>query len=327
MSRSREDVSGAPTHRALFYRDSGRYLRSVLSFVRQGLSAGDAIFVAAPAVRSGLLRASLRSDSEAVRFVDVSKIARNPGCLIPAIDEFIQERPSGGVRCVAEPIWRGRNPAEISEATRYDSLMNLAFAGHNVQTLCTYDETGVPSQALRDARKSHPQMVENDGFEPSAGYLDPLEMCDPRGWPIDPPREGAVVSELGSRDLSSIRAFVAREASNRGLDPDRVDDVVLCVNEAATNSLMYGGDGANVRVWSEESEVICQVFDPGRITDPLVGLTAPGPNSDVKGLWLVNHLSDLTQIRSTSSGTTVRMRFAGSAGRPLAGSRVAGFGL
>jgi hypothetical protein len=49
------------------------------------------------------------------------------------------------------------------------------------------------------------------------------------------------------------------------------------------------------------------VRDQGEITDPLVGRYPPGPDLDVNGLWLVNQLCDLVQIRSGPDGTYVRL--------------------
>ena len=53
----------------------------------------------------------------------------------------------------------------------------------------------------------------------------------------------------------------------------------------------------------------CQVSDSGRIRDPLAGRVRPEPDArGGRGLWLVNQLCDLVQIRTGSSGTTVRVQ-------------------
>jgi hypothetical protein len=50
------------------------------------------------------------------------------------------------------------------------------------------------------------------------------------------------------------------------------------------------------------------VRDRGRIDDPLVGRIRPGPEQHRgRGLWLVNQLCDLVQLRTSGNGTIVRM--------------------
>jgi hypothetical protein len=54
---------------------------------------------------------------------------------------------------------------------------------------------------------------------------------------------------------------------------------------------------------------VCEVTDPGHITGPLL-LGREHPTLDRpggRGLWLVNQLCDLVQIRTSPAGTTVRL--------------------
>ena len=44
------------------------------------------------------------------------------------------------------------------------------------------------------------------------------------------------------------------------------------------------------------------------MADPLAGRLAPGTEElDGRGLWMVNQLCDLVQLRSSAAGTTVRV--------------------
>ena len=50
---------------------------------------------------------------------------------------------------------------------------------------------------------------------------------------------------------------------------------------------------------------------PGRFRDPLVGRVRPGEAQESgRGMWIVNQLCDLVQVRSVDAGTTVRVRMA-----------------
>ncbi len=108
--------------------------------------------------------------------------------------------------------------------------------------------------------------------------------------------------------LGELRRTVGRLGAKAGLDAERIDDLVYAVNEVVTNSICHGEGRARVLVWFDATGVWCEVHDRGRITDPLVGRIAPRPGqASRRGLWLVNQLCDLVQVRSSSSGTFVRM--------------------
>jgi anti-sigma regulatory factor (Ser/Thr protein kinase) len=92
------------------------------------------------------------------------------------------------------------------------------------------------------------------------------------------------------------------------LGDDAVDDLVLSVNEAATNSILHGGGRGTLRMWSTPAAVWSEVSDRGWLTDPLAGRHPPGPGLEAHGLWLINQLCDLVQLRSAPGRTTVRMR-------------------
>ena len=52
------------------------------------------------------------------------------------------------------------------------------------------------------------------------------------------------------------------------------------------------------------------IADDGRIDDPLAGRKRPDVDAcSGRGLWMVNQLCELVQIRSTLTGTAVRMHF------------------
>jgi len=79
-----------------------------------------------------------------------------------------------------------------------------------------------------------------------------------------------------------------------------------------------GGDGT-VQIWHTAEELICQVADRGQITDPLAWHRARSELAlGGKGLWLVNQLCDLVQVRTSQAGTVARlhMRRGQPAGQP-----------
>jgi anti-sigma regulatory factor (Ser/Thr protein kinase) len=94
-------------------------------------------------------------------------------------------------------------------------------------------------------------------------------------------------------DLDSL-VEVRRLVSEHGAS----EDFVLAVDELASNSVRHGGGRGVVRVWVHRQEIVCEVRDQGAITDPLAGRVRPALNQfGGRGLWLVNSLCDLVQIR------------------------------
>jgi anti-sigma regulatory factor (Ser/Thr protein kinase) len=113
--------------------------------------------------------------------------------------------------------------------------------------------------------------------------------------------------------LSVVRALVGTRAAAAGLGDLRVGDLVIAVNELATNSVRHAGGHGVLRVWHDDDALICEVRDGGRIEHPLAGRErAPSGQPGGHGLWLVNQLCDLVQVRSFAHGSAVRlhMRYA-----------------
>ena len=105
-----------------------------------------------------------------------------------------------------------------------------------------------------------------------------------------------------------MRQFVSQWASTERLDSVRTDDLVLAVNELATNSIRYGGGRGDLYVWREGDTLLCEVRDAGHLRDidPERELARPEQSSG-RGLWLVEHLCELVEIRSSQAGTAIRV--------------------
>jgi anti-sigma regulatory factor (Ser/Thr protein kinase) len=84
--------------------------------------------------------------------------------------------------------------------------------------------------------------------------------------------------------------------------------VVLAAHEVATNSVLHGGGSGRVRVWTETGRIVCEFVDAGHMRRPLVGREFPRRDQPHgRGLWMVNQLCDLFQIRSAPGETVVRL--------------------
>lgn len=89
---------------------------------------------------------------------------------------------------------------------------------------------------------------------------------------------------------------------------DSAEELVLAVDEIATNSIRHGGGVGMLRLWREGETLLCEIQDRGRIEDPLLGRVRPDSAPGCgRGVWIANQLCDLVQIRSSAAGTRVRM--------------------
>jgi anti-sigma regulatory factor (Ser/Thr protein kinase) len=298
-------------HAALFYAGDDGFLEGTLPFITEAVATEEPILVAATNARIELLRQAMGNDAEHVHFADMHVLGSNPARIIPAWRRFLanhapDERP---VRGIGEPIWAGRTGAELTECQRHESLLNVAFDGGQAwRLLCPYDLDALDEQVIEAARRSHPFVAQEGSSHMSGAYLQKHEAPGPFDGALPAPSTQPQELAFTSEELGNLRSFVSRGAADASLDTSRTEDLVLAVNELATNSLCHGGGAGTLRMWTEADRLLCEVHDHGHITEPLVGRTPPTPKQPTgRGLWLVNHLCDLVQIRSTPTGSVVRV--------------------
>jgi anti-sigma regulatory factor (Ser/Thr protein kinase) len=295
------------THVALFYRGAEDYAEGVCRFVEPALNAGDPVAIAVPGQRAGLLQERLAERADPIEFLDMVELGRNPARIIPAVEAMLSRSRGRALHYVGEPIWRGRSDAEVREATKHEALINLAWPGARIRVLCPYDAEGLSDGVLGDAQRTHPCLIRGREMTTSPLYHGPTLPvgCDDA---LQAPPPGAARLQFGLEDLFRVRALVCARAVGVGLDGERTSDLVLAVNELATNAIRHGHGRGTLHIWPLPGELVCQITDSGHITDPLAGRRMPAPDAaGGVGLWTVNQLCDLVEVRSSVAGTTVRV--------------------
>jgi anti-sigma regulatory factor (Ser/Thr protein kinase) len=291
----------------------GEYLAGLWDFVQAGLSAREPVLLAVPASR---LPAdwNLPGGGAAGRSVDVTELGRNPARLMPEIRAFADEHPGEHVRVVCDLAWAGRSAAELGEVARYEAMVDRAFAAAPVTMLCPYDSAGLPAAAISAACVSH-RWVRQDGREHDSAEYRRATDAGRSVPPLSVPPGASVLSYRS--DLRPVRALVAAEADRAGLSGARRTDLVIAASEVAANTLKHTGRVGLVRVWVTSDEILCQFDDSGHIEDPLAGYGRnPGDEPGGHGLWLVNQVCDLAEIRTTELGTTIRLHMFRTAPQP-----------
>jgi anti-sigma regulatory factor (Ser/Thr protein kinase) len=284
-------------HDTLPYSGPGGFVTAAASAVRAALAAGATPLVFADTERLAQVRHELGTDVAGLHVLDRSVTGRNPARVIPALQHLVEKAGASRVRCVSEPVRAGDSDTLRGEVALHELMLHLpAFRTWNFHLSCAYDTDLDPDVVAA---------IEGCHAVPS----DPEDSVDrARARPL--PSRPVESEELGvdRTTLSALRGFIEGRAMKAGLDDERVSDLVYAVNEVVTNSICHGEGRARVSVWVEPGAVACEVRDRGWIRDPLAGRVAPHPDRiSGRGLWLVNQLCDLVQLRSSPSGTTLRM--------------------
>ena len=294
-------------HAAFLYRTPAEFSMVVLDFIEAGVSADEAVLVAAAGPRLRRLRAQLNGLGKLLTWADTAGTGTNPRRMTAAIRSFADEHRGQSVRCVQEPAWYSRSGEELCEAIRHEALMNLVLAGRPATMLCAYDLRR-DAGTIGSVERTHPVVIQEGRWRASGSYtaeaVIPAE-CDE---PLSPPPRGAVKLAY-RRDQAAVRRLTAEHARQAGLSPDRAGDLVIAVGELTGNTLAHTTGPGTLTIWVASGEIICQVEDTGQISDPLVGTRRPDPAAYERGagLWVVNQLCDLVQMRTGPGGTTFRV--------------------
>ncbi|GLZ33663.1 anti-sigma regulatory factor [Lentzea sp. NBRC 105346] len=290
-------------HEALLYRDEDDFLAGTAPFVSAAVDAGEAVLVAVPESGIALLRDELGRRSDRVSFLDMHEAGRNPGRILPGVLlAFSASAPTAPVRIIGEPIWPGRTELEYPACVQHEAMINSAFAGRHGTILCPYDARGLEPFMLHDAERTHPIVVEDRVRRPSCRYTRPEQLAEEFNLPLPPAPGEAELHGFSVGNLWYTRKLVETFAGESGLRRPQVEDLVLAVNELATNSILHATGHGVLRMWRDDATVVCEVTDSSRtpISTTLTGL-------DAFGMVMVNLLCDLVRTHMSHTGTTVRV--------------------
>ncbi|MDT7546043.1 MAG: hypothetical protein QOE99_2153 [Actinomycetota bacterium] len=320
MSVSADVARPGFDHEALVYSGSADFLAGTVPFITGGLDADEPVLVALPRVRVHLLREALGDRAADVAFLEMEDIGRNPACIIPAWRAFLDERPVDGrpVRGIGEPIWAARSSAELDECHLHESLLNEAFHDTPAFTLlCPYDTTTLDPAVVDEARRTHPVLL-SQGSRAASNLYAAVDVREARfraalPQPTTTMVEISIVGTRLPRDLRGFRRRVAQHGADCNLSQQRIEDLVLVVDELIVNAVRHGGGNGSLRMWRDGDAAVCEVRDTGAaLNNAMAGRVNPGHvGTGGRGLWIVNQICDLVQIRSTGDGTVVRVQVAG----------------
>jgi anti-sigma regulatory factor (Ser/Thr protein kinase) len=251
----------------------------------------------------------LESSGVVLEVLDAGEAGRNPNRLIPTVLQWLADRPDRS-RILSESIWPGRDEVEMAECLRHEALVNHALGSEPVSLLCPFDAAHLDGEILAGAEMTHPRVIDETGLRPSVLFGDPLVLARGENWPQREPV--APVCELSfDGDLWALRRRLEQVELLAELPPQRREDLVLAVNEAASNAVRHGDGTCRARIWRDGGRIVCEISTTTSIDDPLAGRRRPDPDAiSGRGLWLINQLCDLVELRNGPAGANVRMHVA-----------------
>lgn len=218
----------------------------------------------------------------------------------------------------------GQHRSELDGAdgsfwTELDAAFGVAMADMPVELTCFYPELPLHQSILDGARRTHPVLLVGGALLPNAAHLCPRTVLAEHPAPV-PDLLGApdLTIAFGAWQLNELRVRLERALVGTGYGRGRAEDLVLAVNEVATNAIEYGSAEAELQVWLDGDGItegaVCEVHDRGTLRDPLPGLAAPHTSDPRgRGVWIARQICESLHVWSDRSGTHVRLH----AGRPV----------
>lgn len=96
-------------------------------------------------------------------------------------------------------------------------------------------------------------------------------------------------------DVAAVRGFTRAFGARTGIDPARLPDFVLAVNEAAACATASGPCTARVRLWMLGARAFCEVRGDGRLLRRVTRYARAG-EEDALRLRVLQQISDFVSV-------------------------------
>ena len=293
-------------HEALMYRHEDELDAAMHAFLQEAALAGEPVLIALPGPHLERARESLGDAMGGARCEDLEQVGRNPSCLLEMIEDWVASH-DGRARVLSEVVWPGRSRAEAVEALRHEALVNHALAESGATIMSPFDAGQLDADILAAVEMIHPTVVEDGCRRAGTSYTDPLSAAFGELWPLDDP-PGPVSEHPLDGSLTELRRAIAEDPALASLSAERRSDLVFAVNEATSNAVRHGDATCMTRIWNDGDEVVTEVVSPSAINDVMIGRRRPAADAlQGRGMWLINQICDLVELRSGTAGMTLRM--------------------
>lgn len=294
----------ALVHRGIAYTDSAELGTALAPTVAAALAGGRTVTVALEEPTAASLRAALGGDHREVEFLDITRPGRTDALQLAARRAtVVAQAARAGVESLLVTEHARSQGRPDAFWLRLEAALDAALAGLPATLWCAYRESLPAYLQCHREIGSMGEPHRNDAYRTPPDVVKDL----PVEAPAAPPRH-ARTWHFDAHDLTALRRELTAAIASSGLDADAGEDLVYACSEVATNAVEHGTGTGTAWTWIADDEVVCQVADAGRITDPFPGVVPPPVDQDRgRGLWLARALCDEVEVASGPEGTVVRL--------------------
>jgi anti-sigma regulatory factor (Ser/Thr protein kinase) len=292
-------------HHALVYEYDDEYVSTTVSFLRDGLAAGEACMVGNTRDGLAVMRDALGDDAQRVAFFDVGSLYTRPARAIATYYAAFREqlRSAPAVRAVASGQF-GPTREDWAEWTSYEAITNHAYSHLPVWVVCAYNASRLPDELVDAVLRTHPEVLGN-GWSENDQFEDPRELVR-RLTPVPEPLPDLRSLPPGD-DTERFREQLALELVAHDVPEAKALDMLIAASEVAANAVRHGGGIEDVRVGRADGRFVCEVVDRGSgFDDPMAGYVAPR-DGEARGLWVARQLTRAVEWFHSARGFTVRI--------------------
>ncbi len=162
-------------HLALLYETDTAFYAAAVPFLFTAVERGEAVIAVTSRGKIAGLRRQLGPAARLVTFAEQHAWYKTPVAALQGYRDFLDRAVAGGapwVRALGEPVF-GASPSAARPWARYESLLNLAFAGSPATILCPYDATKLKPSVAAQIRATHPYALEGEKAQPVKHFADP----------------------------------------------------------------------------------------------------------------------------------------------------------
>ena len=313
IETTRSAVAVRLEHAVGYFSSDAELLAQVVPLALAGLERGEPV---ALALRPRTLRAVYAELGRAAGLIELSSPAGPDGASGQTVAARwaleVRELTSatGGPVVVLSEHISAFDGADGSFWTELDAAVNVALTDLPVHMTCFFPELPLHLEILDGARRNHPLLLIDGRLLHNTQHRCPRDVLAMRPAPaptlLGPPD---VRMTFSAWQLHEVRSAVEEALHAAGYGRTRAEDLVLAVNEVATNAVEHGAPEAELAIWtSTGAAVVCEIHDRGALTDPLPGLQAPHPSDPRgRGVWIARQLCDSLHVWADRWGTHVRM--------------------
>jgi anti-sigma regulatory factor (Ser/Thr protein kinase) len=309
-------------HVAVLYASDEQLRELLLPYLDEGLRRRENVLAVISEDACRVLRDALGDAADRVQWGCSGVSYDRLGQMFEGFAGYLARQHRAGVRTrVIGELDADSDPDRVSQYLRHESMANEIYAPYGYPVVCLWDQRRYPPEVLAHVRAVHPQLLDTSGPVPNAEYRLPIDyLTRDQSSPATAPVDLDLVVHLGSADdLGMLRRQLRGWGASCSMGDQEADDIVIAVDEIATNALEHGQPPACVRGWTTPDALFVQVDDQGR--DCIPATTGyQRPSTDVRrgrGIWIARHLADVLTTHTGPTGTTVAMRFARPAGLPV----------